>query len=404
MSSEQTAETLERELGRTKCCPLDLEIYTIDNKVLSTREAWNVLRQYGHRWRTLILHEPLTIGGLPESVPCPALQALNVDLDLPKMLTADGVSQPSGEVLLLDCLRDAPILRRVEAIFTNFDSLTQMRFPDSWRLSHLRLEILSCNEPFHPLQRMIEQVAERLERLEMGIDECNDMPRPLNSPTYHFKKLHGLKFNNGAYGFIMFIDAPVLASLCIRGAGNSGEDDEGWDSLGFPTVTEMVSKVASFHALRRLELEEVGLRDASALLTTLRELPDIDLLRLAEGFQAKGKLISNALLGGLTRGGVSVDGVDTPSNALCPLPKLSKLFLHLHAQDATDVNRLAGSLRRLALSRHPSVANQQDENGSSLRPLDAFHATYGRIEEDFAADVVPSWSERFEEDRGWDSD
>ncbi|KAI4517053.1 hypothetical protein K525DRAFT_211769 [Schizophyllum commune Loenen D] len=393
----KTADILTRELSRTKCRPLDVEIETIDSRSPAIQEAWDVLRQEGHRWRTLILYYPFTIGGVPNSVACPALQTLDVTTHLTRWESVDGDNPPFGEALLFGYLSDAPSLRRVTLTLMRIDEPAQIRFPDSWKLSHLTLDVDCCDDPLHLLRNVIEQAAATSEALKIEVQESNGIPRPVHLPTFHFAVLQELQLHELAYCFIVFIDAPVLASLCIKMTGvTSFEDDNTWDTLDYPPIPEVLRKVAGYTVLTKLELDGIALREASTLLATLQGLPNIEWLRLAEPYAYEGKLISNALLAGLTRGGVSVDGVDTPRSALCPLPNLTELFVHLGKHDAADVSSLAVSLRRLALSRHPSVPHLEDDEGNSLRSLDAFQATYGLRWSYFAADVVPSWGERFE--------
>ncbi|KAI5897258.1 uncharacterized protein SCHCODRAFT_02698548 [Schizophyllum commune H4-8] len=400
MCSKKLAATLERELWRTKQHPLDVDLYTVDIEIPSNQEAWELLRRESHRWRTLSCSEACTVSCLREPISCPALETTKAELILPDMPRTAGYSNPSGEILVFSHVRHALNVRRVGvSVMDHYDPM-RIRFPDCWRLTHLTLTIFFGENVINLLRKVMEQVSPTLEVLRISVDEGMELTRPTSPFAYPFSKLRKLELHQEAFCFITLIEAPVLAFMRVKDA-NLGEIE---DSDSFPTLSEALGKVAGLKTLAKLELICADVEDASALLATLRELPSIEWLRLADIPRHSGCLLSHDMLAGLTRGGTSDDSVDTPLNALCPLPNLSTLFVYFEEFDAEDEEaEVAASLRRLALSRHPSVVHQEDEGSNSLRPLDAFHATYERGEH-FAADVVPSWGERFEEDKEWDED
>ncbi|KAL1671268.1 hypothetical protein EV122DRAFT_226870 [Schizophyllum commune] len=159
------------------------------------------------------------------------------------------------------------------------------------------------------------------------------------------------------YCLMEIIVAPALQTLnvCRNPDGN---------------VTWILERIAIFPALTNLSLANVTW-DSGSLLSTLRSLPHLTSLDLAE--DTKELIITKALLSGLTRGGVDVEGVRTPSNPQCPLPNMVSMRILLCKPEWSDTyeSPLVVPLCMMALSRRRGAADGED-----LRALEIFDARY----------------------------
>ncbi|KAL1718974.1 hypothetical protein EV715DRAFT_290641 [Schizophyllum commune] len=374
--SSDGVSALECQLRRTKQSPLNVELHPREDWDASTLLAWDLLRRESHRWRTLFIDQTNNVGGLPDSVSCAALETLRALLD--QIVTADDSNQPPSEVLLFSHLRDAVNLRRVDLDIRDHDRVP-IRFPECWRLSCLSLDMTHCDEAAILVKKPLEQVAPTLEVLRIITLQCEIvLPPSLNPIPYHFPRLRELHLGYEACEFIAFIEAPVLAFMRLQDCFLSL-------TLDSSIFLQALDNVSRSEVLSKLDFDDI--LPSPAVFETLRKLPQLEWLRM-ETYDEWESEDAIDLFVGLTRGGVPVDGVDTPPNALCPLPNLRYLFVGF-ALPYKDAGAIATSLRRLALSRHPSVSDQEDEEGVSLRPLDVFYADvyiYPEIE-----DVIPTW-------------
>ncbi|KAL1752867.1 hypothetical protein FB107DRAFT_219064 [Schizophyllum commune] len=353
--SSDGVSALECQLRRTKQSPLN-----------------------SHRWRTHFIDRTNNVGGLPDSVSCAALETLRARLD--QIVTADDSNQPPSEVLLFSHLRDAVNLRRVDLDIRNHDRVP-IRFPECWRLSCLSLDMMHCDEAAILVKKPLEQVAPTLEVLRIITFECEIvLPPSLNPIPYHFPRLRELHLGYEACEFIAFIEAPVLAFMRLQDCFLSL-------TLDSSIFLHALDNVSRSEVLSKLDFDDI--LPSPAVFETLRKLPQLEWLRM-ETYDAEWETDAIDFFVGLTRGGVSVDGVDTPPNALCPLPNLRYLFVGFELS-YEDAGEIAASLRRLALSRHPSVSDQEDEEGVSLRPLDVFYADVYTYPDNIVLDVIPTW-------------
>ncbi|KAL1725014.1 hypothetical protein EV714DRAFT_222129 [Schizophyllum commune] len=353
--SSDGVSALECQLRRTKQSPLN-----------------------SHRWRTLFIDRTNNVGGLPDSVSCAALETLRALLD--QIVTADDSNQPPSEVLLFSHLRDAVNLRRVDLDIRDHDRVP-IRFPECWRLSCLSLDMMHCDEAAILVKKPLEQVAPTLEVLRIVTLECEIvLPPSLNPIPYHFPRLRELHLVDEACEFIAFIEAPVLAFMRLQDCFLSL-------TLDSSIFLQALDNVSRSEVLSKLDFDNIS--PSPAVFETLRKLPQLEWLRM-EADDGEWETDAIDFFVGLTRGGVSVDGVDTPPNALCPLPNLRYLFVGFELS-YEDAGEIAASLRRLALSRHPSVSDQEDEEGVSLRPLDVFYADVYTYPDNIVLDVIPTW-------------
>ncbi|KAL1700726.1 hypothetical protein EV121DRAFT_294935 [Schizophyllum commune] len=376
--STDGVSALECQLWRTKQSPLNVDLHPREDWDASTLLAWDLLRRESHRWRTLFIDRTNNVGGLPDSVSCAALETLRARLD--QIVTADDSNQPPSEVLLFSHLRDAVNLRRVDLDIRSHDRVP-IRFPECWRLSCLSLDMMHCDEAAILVKKPLEQVAPTLEVLRIITFECEIvLPPSLNPIPYHFPRLRELHLVDEACEFIAFIEAPVLAFMRLQDCFMSL-------TLDSSIFLQALDNVSRSEVLSKLDFDDI--LPSPAVFETLRKLPQLEWLRMVTD-DAEWETDAIDLFVGLTRGGVSVDGVDTPPNALCPLPNLRYLSVcfELSYEDAGEI---AASLRRLALSRHPSVSDQEDEEGVSLRPLDVFYADVYTYPDNIALDVIPTW-------------
>ncbi|KAL1666584.1 hypothetical protein GGF50DRAFT_50347 [Schizophyllum commune] len=376
--STDGVSALECQLWRTKQSPLNVDLHPREDWDASTLLAWDLLRRESHRWRTLFIDRTNNVGGLPDSVSCAALETLRARLD--QIVTADDSNQPPSEVLLFSHLRDAVNLRRVDLDIRSHDRVP-IRFPECWRLSCLSLDMMHCDEAAILVKKPLEQVAPTLEVLRIITFECEIvLPPSLNPIPYHFPRLRELHLVDEACEFIAFIEAPVLAFMRLQDCFMSL-------TLDSSIFLQALDNVSRSEVLSKLDFDDI--LPSPAVFETLRKLPQLEWLRMVT-VDAEWETDAIDFFVGLTRGGVSVDGVDTPPNALCPLPNLRYLSVcfELSYEDAGEI---AASLRRLALSRHPSVSDQEDEEGVSLRPLDVFYADVYTYPDNIALDVIPTW-------------
>ncbi|KAI5897265.1 uncharacterized protein SCHCODRAFT_02570897 [Schizophyllum commune H4-8] len=327
---------------------------------------------------------PNNVGCLPDSVSCAALETLGALLG--PVVSADDDNQPSSEVLLFSDLRDALNVRRVDLDIC-YSNPVRSRFPECWRLSYMSLCMYDCSDPACLLLELLEQVTPTLEVLKVELLEC-DAVIPHSFP-YHFSRLRELHFCRDGFTCLGFIEAPVLEFMRLREfLVDSEQSDAFLQALDNVSQSEVLSKLAIDDAY-----------PDSTVLKILRKLPQLEWLRLESNDQWEYDLASE-IFDGLTRGGVPVDGVDTPPNALCPLPNLRYLSIDFSLPD-NDADEVVESLRRLALSRHPSVSDQEDEEGVSLRPLDVFYANAYTADEDIDGDLIPTWGEFQGPEYGW---
>ncbi|KAL1699052.1 hypothetical protein EV121DRAFT_296565 [Schizophyllum commune] len=155
------------------------------------------------------------------------------------------------------------------------------------------------------------------------------------------------------------IVAPALQTL------NVGRNPDG-------NVTWILERIATFPALTNLSLASV-VWESGSLLSTLRNLPHLTSLVVSE--DTRELIITKALLSGLTRGGVDVEGVCTPPNPQCPLPNLVSMRMLLCKPEWSDTyeSPLIVPLCMMALSRRHGTAAA---DGTDLRALETFDARY----------------------------
>ena len=143
---------------------------------------------------------------------------------------------------------------------------------------------------------------------------------PPSSTPLRLPRLRKLTCMGAGYCLMENIVAPALQTL------NVGRNSDG-------NVAWILERIATFPALTSLSLANVAWESGS-LLSTLRSLPHLTSLDIAE--DTRERIITKALLSGLTRGGVDVEGVCTPPNLQCPLPNLVSMRMLLCKSEWSD--------------------------------------------------------------------
>ncbi|TRM63782.1 hypothetical protein BD626DRAFT_568409 [Schizophyllum amplum] len=327
--------------------------------------SWDLLLQQSHRWQTLdlALDYHVFCGMTPQPVSCISLETLSSSLGVVDLerLTGSSAEVPS----IFSSLADAPRLRRVELITGLIPGTHSLRFPASWRLSHLVLEVKACGS-LARLLSLIRQLAPTLRTFSLDIIRAmaTFLPPPLNEDV-RFPKLVEFTCFRGACFLFQHIAAPKLSSLSI------GRHPVPLSSYGAAPLDSIAGRIGMCANLLELLIIDV-IWPAESSLDTLRCLENLTSLDLREKKdEYVGRYINNELFVGLTRGGVEVEGVVTGPNPACPLPRLERMRVVLY-KDSEERPGLIAALRTMALSRR----NVEEDGGDPvLIPLRKFSSS-----------------------------
>ncbi|KAL1673467.1 hypothetical protein EV122DRAFT_222622 [Schizophyllum commune] len=352
-----TQYVLARELPLTRRSPLDV---LIAGGMYRSSGWWKAIRQEAYRWRTLCLDRPAS-GGITEPLSCPSLEKLRVrHVSLDVFSPRASQSTHPKVIRLYTNMSDAPRLRHVDIAFHAREDIEgDLRFPESWRLTALQLQD-GIYRTRRPLLSLIAQQASTLEEVDVSASTSGYFEgEPPNSTPLRLPRLRKLTCMGAGYCLMEKIVAPALQTL------NVGRNPDG-------NVTWILERIATFPALTNLSLANVAWESGS-LLSTLRNLPQLKSLVVSE--DTRERIVTKALLSGLTRGGVDVEGVCTPPNPQCPLPNLVSMRMLLCKSEWSDTyeSPLVIPLCMMALSRRHGTAAA---DGTDLRALETFDARY----------------------------
>ncbi|TRM63795.1 hypothetical protein BD626DRAFT_492713 [Schizophyllum amplum] len=274
-------------------------------------------------------------------------------------------------VNLFPTLDNAPRLRVLDLELVALYDTPRVRLPETWKLTEICLTLKEAGSPSPaPMLPLVRQLSSTLQKLLMDVSD-RWRPRPAFAPFIHLPKLTELTCTRMGNFVLEHIAAPKLERLVII-----------TNEYSFPD--SVFTHLRTFKALSELSLVDV-IWDADSLLSTLRALPTLTTLKITENAQEIAQqCVTAALLSGLTRGGVDVDGVLTPPNPTCPLPNLTTMLLALFKCETEEEAELVAPLRTMALSRPPSESIDDAE----LRPLDVFGVVYAASA---SHPATPSW-------------
>ncbi|KAL1666605.1 hypothetical protein GGF50DRAFT_50323 [Schizophyllum commune] len=352
-----TQYVLARELPLTRRSPLDV---LIAGGLYRCSEWWKVIRREAYRWRTLCLDRPAS-GGVIEPLSCPSLETLRVRHERLHVLSPSASQSTHPKVIrLYTNISDALRLCDVDIAFHPSGNIEgDLRFPESWRLTALQLQD-GIYRSRRPLLSLIAQQASTLEEVDVSASRSSYFEgEPPSSTPLRLPRLRKLSCWGAGYCLLENIVAPALETLHI------GRNPHG-------NVTWILERISTFPSLTKLTLANVAW-DSGSLLSTLRSLPHLTSVDVAEDTQER--IVTEALLHGLTRGAVDVEGVCTPPNPQCPLPNLVDMRILLCRPEWRDTyeSPLVVPLCMMALSRRHGTAAA---DGTDLRALETFDARY----------------------------
>ncbi|KAL1726107.1 hypothetical protein EV714DRAFT_287414 [Schizophyllum commune] len=335
------------QLERSKRSPLDVLLrHDGESQIDRSHPSWELVLQHSQRWRILALGnldgiEFDTMTRRPVSVP--ALRALTVVCEL--------FHSPP---ILFDALAAAPRLRVVS--LTIDDLRSPLRFPTSWRLRGLTLD-LDRVVSYAQCMPVLRGMAATLEHLKIEITSRVDTQDMEAEEIIRLPKLKKLTYTSYGRLLTKHIAAPKLASLKIK--DSCGDLPPAASPVGDGPRTGLCSR-----RLTKLVLEDVRW-DTTSFLDALNLAPNLRYLEIKETrWWRSESCVTTRLLETLTRGGVNV--TSESANSTCPLPALDEMRVSLRLNTCT--RPLIRALARMALSRR-TVGD-----ASALKPLRAFVA------------------------------
>ncbi|KAI5897237.1 uncharacterized protein SCHCODRAFT_02616969 [Schizophyllum commune H4-8] len=373
---------LERDLRLTKARPLHVQLVQGAGEYwdATPRACYDLVLAQQHRWRSLRLEKPREAvpprASAPANMELLSLEMLRAEIDMMDIYLVEQSIHDTGTVQLFRTLGVAPRLRSVELSFSgHLPHEIGLLLPDSWRLSHLALAfhlVIGDEDPCILFLPLVQQAAPTLEELrlvvdyavpveEQGLFDLPDDLVPSEAPN-----LRRIAATGPACTLLGAINAPRLSSLRLERIVDMPIVGDEWMDAHLTTLVRGAAPASS------LELVDIAWT-ADSLLATLRTLPNIASLRIEETTaELAGACITEALLAGLTRGGVAVDGALTPPNPLCPLPNLRTLHLGPCQRPPEDEVSLTAAMRRMEVAR--GLGGSAD--GVDFLPLEEFTYEY----------------------------
>ncbi|KAL1718995.1 hypothetical protein EV715DRAFT_251979, partial [Schizophyllum commune] len=350
-----TLKLLERDLRLAKTRALHVQL------VQGAGEAcYNLVLAQQHRWREAVPPRATA----PRKMELLSLEMLRAEIDMMDIYLVEQSIHDTGTVQLFRTLGVAPRLRSVELTFSgHLPHDIGLLLPGSWRLSHLALAfhlVKGDEDPCTLFLPLVQQAAPTLEELSMVVDyavpveEQSLFGLPEGLVPSEAPNLRRIAATGPASTLLGAINAPSLSSLRLERIINVPAVGDEWMDAYLTTLVRRVPPAST------LELVDIAWT-ADSLIAVLRTLSS------ETTAEYSGACITEALLDGLTRGGVAVDGALTPPNPLLPLPNLRAL--HLEPYQRTPESEVSMEAAR---------GSGGSADGVDFRPLESFTYEYYR--------------------------
>ncbi|KAL1700704.1 hypothetical protein EV121DRAFT_263867, partial [Schizophyllum commune] len=350
-----TLKLLERDLRLAKTRALHVQL------VQGAGEAcYNLVLAQQHRWREAVPPRATA----PRKMELLSLEMLRAEIDMMDIYLVEQSIHDTGTVQLFRTLGVAPRLRSVELTFSgHLPHDIGLQLLGSWRLSHLTLAfhlVKGDEDPCTLFLPLVQQAAPTLEELSMVVDyavpveEQSLFGLPEGLVPSEAPNLKRIAATGPASTLLGAINAPSLSSLRLERIINVPVVGDEWMDAHLTTLVRRVPPAST------LELVDIAWT-ADSLIAVLRTLSS------ETTAEYSGACITEALLAGLTRGSVAVDGALTPPNPLFPLPNLRAL--HLGPYQRTPESEVSMEAAR---------GSGGSADGVDFRPLESFTYEYYR--------------------------
>ncbi|KAL1752844.1 hypothetical protein FB107DRAFT_292830 [Schizophyllum commune] len=379
-----TLKLLERDLRLAKTRALHVQLVQGAGEYwdATSRACYNLVLAQQHRWRSLRLEKPREAvpprATAPRKMELLSLEMLRAEIDMMDIYLVEQSIHDTGTVQLFRTLGVAPRLRSVELTFSgHLPHDIGLLLPGSWRLSHLTLAfhlVKGDEDPCTLFLPLVQQAAPTLEELSMVVDyavpveEQSLFGLPEGLVPSEAPNLRRIAATGPASTLLGAINAPSLSSLRLERIINVPVVGDEWMDAHLTTLVRRVPPAST------LELVDIAWT-ADSLIAVLRTLSSVSSLLIEETTaEYSGACITEALLAGLTRGGVAVDGALTPPNPLLPLPNLRALHLGPYQRTPESEVSLIAAMRRMEVARRSGGS----ADGVDFRPLESFTYEYYR--------------------------